>query len=48
MTGLPSGSGARLMRVVATQTAAFTENHVPFAHGTEVTDQAHVIAGSGK
>ncbi len=46
LTGLPSGSDARLMRVVASQTAAFTGNHVPFAHGTATQNQAHVIAGS--
>ncbi|WP_461631437.1 MBG domain-containing protein [Labilibaculum euxinus] len=46
MTGLPSGSDARLMRVVATQTAAFTGNHVLFAHGTATDGQAHGIAGS--
>ncbi|WP_461643850.1 MBG domain-containing protein [Labilibaculum euxinus] len=46
MTGLPSGSDARLMRVVATQTAAFTGNHVLFAHGTATGGQAHGIAGS--
>ncbi len=46
ITGLPSSSDARLMRVVATQTGAFTGNHVPFAHGTATQDQAHVIAGS--
>ena len=46
MTGLPSGSDARLLRVVVTQTADFTVNHVPFAHGTATDGQAHGIAGS--
>ncbi|WP_089893601.1 BspA family leucine-rich repeat surface protein [Kriegella aquimaris] len=46
ITGMPSGSNARLMRVVATQTAAFTSNHVPFGHGIETDGQANVFAGS--
>ena len=46
ITGMPSGSNARLMRVVATQTAAFTGNHVPFGHGVETDSQANVLAGS--
>ena len=46
ITGMPSGSNARLMRVVATQTAAFTGNHVPFGHGVETVGQANVFAGS--
>jgi len=45
-SGLPSGNSARFMRVVATTTAAFTGNHVPFAHGGATQNEAHLIAGS--